>query len=170
MGTLHHQPDHLLRVDLPAAFHDRRAGLSSLTGQDWGLVTSRRSVTEFCNEPQRICKVVYDQVSYGLWIYQLLEYAGYIYSSMALETDLQRGGGTFSFSRFDPKLVPKPALKSMCPKSHTFTIITMMNSGLLLLYRSVYHRCTMHQASFTSRVLFHPMSFSTDRQSLKTWS
>jgi len=45
-----------------------------------------------------------------------------------------------------------------------------MNSGLLLLYRSVYHRCTMHQASFASRVLFHPMSFSTDRQSLKTWS
>lgn len=38
---------------------------------------------------------------------------------MALEIDLQPGGGTFSFSRFDPKLVPKPALKSMCPKSHT---------------------------------------------------
>ena len=78
-------------------------GLSQLMGQEWGQVTakSEESVAEFCNVgPQRICKVVYDQVFVWFMDVLMLECAGKIYSSLSSETD---NVGTCSFSRLDPK-------------------------------------------------------------------
>lgn len=93
------------------------------------------------------------------------------YLQLALETDLQRGGGHIFFQQVWSQASSQARPEINVPKV-TFTITMILHSAFCYYIDLYKHRCTMHQAipGSKSQVLFHPSFSSFSRQSLKTWS